>query len=224
MNIQGYYKITIGDKIIRGHNLITFLGESFFLHRMIDNEFNPIEYIVLGNSNIQVKKSDLSLGNETVRKKCVTKADLENKQIYLECSCTTKEIINTSEIGVATDTALISHDIYENISTDFIGNNVDTVEIQYIFDLSTLNTRSDWVKYTQINTGSTDYNIYCVSEENLVKGVIEEDSNGYHAVSSLNDLKTRTGAYYYNVSNKMLFIRTIRTDNPNNYKISIITK
>ena len=223
MNIQGYYRIRIGDKIIRGHNLITKLGESFFLHRMIDNEFQPIQYIVLGNSNIQAKKTDLALGNETVRKKCVTKADLENKQILLECSCTTKEILNTSEIGVATDNVLISHDIYENINADFIGNNVDTVEIQYIFDLRPLHTRSDWVKYTQINEG-TDYNIYCVLEENFVTGVIEEEANGYHAASTLNDLKTRTGAYYYNVSNKMLFVRTIRTDDPNNYKISIITK
>ena len=223
MNIKGYYTIKIGDKIIRGQNLITKLGESFFLHRMIDNEFNPVQYIVLGNSSVRAKKKDISLGNETARKQVVSRVDLANAQIILECTCTAKEIINTTEIGVATDDILISHDIYENIDIEFLGDNVSSADITYIFDLSTLNTRSDWVKYSQINTGGTDYNIYYVYEENLVTGVIEEDSNGYHAVASLNDLKTQNGAYYYDVSSKRLFIRTITPDNPNNYKITIIS-
>ena len=224
MNIKGYYSIKIGDKIIRGHNLITFLGESFFLHRMINNEFEPIQYIVLGNSSVRAKKTDIALGNETARKRCVTRVDLQRKQIILECSCTTKEILNTTEIGVATDDILISHDIYENIDLIFLGDNVDSVEISYIFDLSTLTTRADWIKYSQINEGNTDYNVYYIYEENLVTGVIEEETNGYHTAASLEILKTKNGAYYYDVSSKRLFIRTIRDDNPNNYKISIITK
>ena len=41
MNIKGSYTIQAGNKIIRGNNIITLLGESFFMNRAINNEFNP---------------------------------------------------------------------------------------------------------------------------------------------------------------------------------------
>ena len=72
----------------------------------------------------------MGLGNETVRKKAVKKADIENHSIILTCSCTIEEIEGTSEIGVATDDILISHDIYE-LEEDFINPSVNSVEIKY---------------------------------------------------------------------------------------------
>ena len=80
MNIKGHYTIKCGEKVIRGNNLITLLGESFFMNRSVNNEFEPIQYIVLGTSSIKATKSDVNLGNETVRKKCVSEVNLNAKQ------------------------------------------------------------------------------------------------------------------------------------------------
>lgn len=224
INIKGSYVIQAGKNILRGDNIITLLGESFFLNRAINNEFNPIKYIVLGNSSIQAKRGDISLGNETVRKRCVCEANLEKKQIILTCSCTAKEILGTTEIGVANDDILISHDIYTAINDSFITNDIDSVEITYTFDLSTLAVRGDWKYYTSADSGNTKYNIYYTVEENNVKGVSEADNgNGYKCVKTLNSLKTVTGAYYYDTNNKTLFIRTSNNDNPVNYRILIST-
>ena len=219
MIITGHYTIKAGNHIIHGDNIITLLGESFFLNRAINNEFNPIKYIVLGNSSIQAKKGDISLGNETVRKRCVSEADLNTKQIVLSCSLTAAEILGTSESGVANDEILISHDIYETITTEDITNSVDSIEITYTFDLSTASQRTNWEVQSQT------YNIYYTVEENNVVGVSEDDtSSGYKAVSSISELRTNTGAYFYNTATKTLFIRTTKNDDPNNYKILILTR
>lgn len=128
--ITGEYTITAGEKTYTSKNIITLLGESFFLNRMLNNKLNPIEYIVFGNSRNTPERDDMGLGNETVRKKAVKKADIENHSIILTCSCTIEEIEGTSEIGVATDDILISHDIYE-LEEDFINPSVNSVEIKY---------------------------------------------------------------------------------------------
>lgn len=227
MNIKGSYTIRAGDNIIRGNNLITLLGESFFLNRAINNEFNPISYIVLGNSSIQAMKHDLALGNETCRKKCVCEVNLETKQIRLYCSCTASEILGTTEIGVANDEILISHDIYEVIDDDFMTNDIDSVEITYTFDLATSSVRGNWKHYTSINTGNTNYRIYYTTEENTVIGVTEENTrSGYKNVSSLDTLKSTKGGYFYDINTGTLFIRTTKADDPNGlgYKIVISTR
>ena len=230
INVKGSYVIRAGDNIIRRNNIITLLGESFFLNRAINNEFTPIQYIVFGNSSIQSLKSDIALGNETVRKKCVCEANLETKQIILYCSCTAKEILGTTEIGVANEEILISHDVYEAITDSFITNDIDSVEITYTFDLSTASQRSNWQHYSSIDTTSKKYHIYYTVEENPVVSVSEEVSgvvksiNGYKGLKTLDALKNTTGAYFYNDKTKTLFIRTINNDDPNNYKILIATR
>lgn len=224
MSIHGSYVIKAGDKVIRRNNLITLLGESFFMNRAINNEFDPIKYIVFGNSSIKARKSDFSLGNETVRKRCVCEVNLETKQIILYASCSASEILGTTEIGVANDTVLISHDVYEAINSSFITNTVDSVEITYTFDLSTSGTKSDWKYYS---SGGSGKNIYYTTEENTVVGVTEENTmSGYRAVSSIASLKNTTGAYFYDVKTKTLFIRTTKNDNPNavGYKITVSTR
>lgn len=227
MNIKGSYVIRAGNKIIRGNNIITLLGESFFMNRAINNEFDPLKYIVFGNSSIKARKSDYTLGNETVRKRCVSEVNLETKQIILSCSCSAKEILGTTEIGVANDDILISHDVYEAITDSFITDVIDSVEITYTFDLSTAATRSEWKYYTSGDTGNTKNNIYYTTEENTVIGVTEENTmSGYRAVKSLNSLKTTTGAYFHDVNTNTLFIRTTKNDDPNGvgYKIVISTR
>ncbi len=221
MNIKGHYTIKCGEKVIRGNNLITLLGESFFMNRSVNNEFEPIQYIVLGTSSIKATKSDVNLGNETVRKKCVSEVNLNAKQIILYCSCTASEILGISEIGVANNEILISHDVFEAINEEFITDNIDSVEINYTFDLQSASQRTGWQYYTGRDDDEVN-NIYYIVEETTVTGVTEKDSNsGYRSVNSIDSLKLYTGAYYYDDITDTLFIRTTKNDDPNNYKILI---
>ena len=221
MNIKGHYTIKCGEKIIRGTNLITLLGESFFMNRSVNNEFEPIQYIVLGTSSIKATKSDVNLGNETVRKKCVSEVNLNAKQIILYCSCTASEILGISEIGVANNEILISHDVFEAINEEFITDNIDSVEINYTFDLQSASQRTGWQYYTEGDDEEVN-NIYYIVEETTVTGVTEKDSNsGYRSVNSIDSLKLYTGAYYYDDITDTLFIRTTKNDDPNGYKILI---
>lgn len=221
MNIKGHYTIKCGEKVIRGNNLITLLGESFFMNRSVNNEFEPIQYIVLGTSSIKATKSDVNLGNETVRKKCVSEVNLNAKQIILYCSCTASEILGISEIGVANNEILISHDVFEAINEEFITDNIDSVEINYTFDLQSASQRTGWQYYTGRDDDEVT-NIYYIVEETTVTGVTEKDSNsGYRSVNSIDSLKLYTGAYYYDDITDTLFIRTTKNDDPNNYKILI---
>ena len=221
MNIKGHYTIKCGEKVICGNNLITLLGESFFMNRSVNNEFEPIQYIVLGTSSIKATKSDVNLGNETVRKKCVSEVNLNAKQIILYCSCTASEILGISEIGVANNEILISHDVFEAINEEFITDNIDSVEINYTFDLQSASQRTGWQYYTEGDDEEVN-NIYYIVEETTVTGVTEKDSNsGYRSVNSIDSLKLYTGAYYYDDITDTLFIRTTKNDDPNGYKILI---
>ena len=203
MNIKGHYTIKCGEKVICGNNLITLLGE------------------VLGTSSIKATKSDVNLGNETVRKKCVSEVNLNAKQIILYCSCTASEILGISEIGVANNEILISHDVFEAINEEFITDNIDSVEINYTFDLQSASQRTGWQYYTEGDDEEVN-NIYYIVEETTVTGVTEKDSNsGYRSVNSIDSLKLYTGAYYYDDITDTLFIRTTKNDDPNNYKILI---
>ena len=57
MNLKGSYIFKQEDKIIlEGNNLITLLGESFFMNRAVNQHFEPIKYIMLGSSNARPKK------------------------------------------------------------------------------------------------------------------------------------------------------------------------
>ena len=224
MKIKGFYIIECGNRVHYGENLITLLGESFFLNRAINSQLNPIQYIVLGNSSIKAKKTDTNLGNETVRKQCTRTVDLDKKQIILSCDCTATEVENTSEIGVHTGEILVSHDIYE-LEAGFIDESMDNVRITYIIQLNSLSKRTDFKYYTSADTQSTQYNIYYTTEPNTVIGVNEDNTHsGYHNVDSIDTLKTSNGAYYYDYNNQTLFIRTTGANNPNKYDISIQTE
>ena len=193
------------------------------MNRAVNNEFDPISYILLGNSPFRVAKSDMSLGNETFKKKAIIEVDGNQMQIRLTCSCTLSEIINTCEIGTSNGTVLISHDSYAKITSEDVGDNVDSVEITYIFDFSTSATRTGWLYYSQADTQSTQYNIYYIVEESNVTAV-SDNTNGYHIVDSLESLKSSMGAFYYDKFSKNLYVRTINGDDPNNLSINITTE
>lgn len=210
LGITGSYTISIpiqtmfiNDKIeFTNHNIITQFGESFFLNRWINDAFEPIEYIAVGNGSNQPQKTDLTLGNETSRRKCNCEADLKNKRLVLTTAFKATEMLGTSEIGVFNDKIMISHDRYEKIDDTFLSGAIGEVTIEYRFQLATGSIRRGWKEASQGN------NIFYIPEKNEVIGVFENNTkNGYRRVTQLEDLYTVKGAYYYDTTSQNLYIR-----------------
>ena len=220
MNLKGSYVFKQNDKVfLKGDNIITLLGESFFMNRAVNQHFDPIQYIVLGTSNARPKKTDVSLGNLTVKKQVTSSVDLTNKQIILEATFEAGEVLGTCEIGVASDDILISHDIYEKISSSFLEDNIGEVDVAYSFELTTGSIRKDFNK-----VADKDYT-YWIAEPSLVVGVNEKDTNcGLRCVNSIDEVESTIGSYYYSISTKNLYIHTTRNSNPNLENIIIETK
>ena len=207
-NVKGKYRFIQNGKVIyKGENLITLLGESFFLNRLINNEFEPITHISLGTGNIRPKKSDIELGNKTVEKRVNTSVDLNTKSVILKATFTAREILNTTEIGASNGNILISHDLFSD------------VDVEYMFELSTSSSRTDFEKATGYN------NVYYVAEPSLVVGVLEKSTkSGYICVNSIAAVESTAGAYYYNISNNNLYVHTTTGNNPNIEELSIQTR
>ena len=220
MKIHGRYVFKQQDKIIlEGNNLITLFGESFFMNRAVNQHFEPIKYIMLGSSNARPKKSDISLGNFTVKKQVTSSVDLSNKKIILEATFEASEVLGTCEIGVANDDILISHDIYEKMSSSFLKDSIGEVDVTYSFELTTGSIRKDFNK-----VADKDYT-YWIAEPSLVVGVTEKDTNcGLRYVDSIDDVEATVGSYYYSISTKNLYIHTTRNSDPNLENIIIETK
>lgn len=197
---------------ITKHNLITLLGESFLMNRLINDRLQPIQYIALGKGTARPQKKDTRLGKQTIKKTCNTEVDLTNKQLILSCDFEAKEILDTTEIGVITnDDILITHDLYETITSTILGNSTSSIHLEYNIIFTTGGIRSQWKKST------TQNNILYTYEPNKVVNVIEYNTNsGYVKVNSLNDLKTTKGAYYYDIASKNLYIRTTKNNTLNN--------
>jgi len=220
MKIHGSYVFKQKDKILlTGNNIITLLGESFFMNRAVNQHFDPIQYIVLGSSNSRPKKSDVNLGNLTVKKQVESSVDLTNKKIILKATFEAGEVLGTCEIGVANDDILISHDIYEKMTSTFLEDSIGTVDVEYTFELTTGSIRKDFNK-----VADKDYT-YWIAEPSLVVGVTEKDTNcGLRSVSSIDEVESVIGSYYYSISTKNLYIHTTRNSNPNLENIIIETK
>ena len=220
MKLKGSYVFKQNDKILlKGENLITLLGESFFMNRAVNQHFEPIQYIVLGTSNARPRKSDVSLGNLTVKKQVVSSVDLINKKIILEATFEAGEVLGTCEIGVANDEVLISHDIYEKMSNTFLEDSIGDVDVTYTFEVTTGSIRKDFSK-----VADKDYT-YWIAEPSLVVGVSEKDTNcGLRYVNSIEEVESTIGSYYYSISTKNLYIHTTRNSNPNLENIIIETK
>lgn len=227
INVKGTYTFEIpintmflNTKLkIHGENLITLFGASFFMHRWIDNEFEPLKYIVIGKGTKRPLITDEKLGSETCRKLCKTNVNLNTKTLELSCNFTSKEILDTTEIGVANDKILISHDLYQTLSSDIIGSLTTTVNLTYNFHLTTGSLRTSWKKSTQYN------NLYYVYEPTKVNGVIEYNTgSGYVRKNNPAQVVQNKGSYYYDTTNKNLYIRTSDDTHPDNNEIIIQTK
>ena len=220
MKLRGSYVFKQNNKVIlKGNNLITLLGESFFMNRAVNQHFEPIKYILLGSSNARPKKTDVSLGNLTVKKQVTSSVDLTNKKIILEATFEAGEVLGTCEIGVANDDILISHDIYEKMTSTFLEDSIGEVDVTYTFELTTGSIRKDFNK-----VADKDYT-YWIAEPSMVVGVTEKDTNsGLRVVSSIADVESNVGSYYYSIQTKNLYIHTTRSSNPNLENIIIETK
>ena len=227
MNICGEYTITIpvqgmflnSELKIRNTNIITLLGEAFFLTRMINDEHDPIRYIVLGNASNKPRKADISLGNETIRRKCSRNIDLKNKKIILTANFTVKEIYGTSEIGVMNGSVLISHDVYEKLDDAILAPNSGDIEVEYTFNLSTGNFKTGWVIAEDTNNL-----VYYVVEPNNVVMLYEEGGFGYKKVNTKLAVRNTPGSYYYDSNLRNLYVRTIDDSNPNTHDIVVQTR
>ena len=220
MKLRGSYVFKQNGKILlEGNNLITLLGESFFMNRAVNQHFEPIKYILLGSSNARPKKTDVNLGNLTVKKQVTSSVDLTNKKIILEATFEAGEVLGTCEIGVANDDILISHDIYEKMTSAFLEDSIGEVDVTYTFELTTGSIRKDFNK-----VANKDYT-YWIAEPSMVVGVTEKDTNsGLRVVSSIADVESNVGSYYYSIQTKNLYIHTTRNSNPNLENIIIETK
>lgn len=202
-NIIGYYKIKQENTVLyQSGNLITLLGESFFLNRCINNSLNPMKYIVLGNSETIPLKSDEKLGNEKFRRTCNREVDLNNKRIRLTASFSSDEIVGITEIGVANDSFLISHDTFHEIESDLLVNPIGSVDIEYSFQFSTGTLRQNWIKVPNL------INTYSIFEPSLVIGVIEKDSGtGYRKLGTIQKVDEIDCSYYYDINTSNLYVQ-----------------
>ncbi|MDO5849324.1 MAG: hypothetical protein Q4P18_07300 [Methanobrevibacter sp.] len=198
--IKGEYEITQnGKSIIRSTNLITQIGESFFLNRWVNDEFDSINRIMLGKGTTRPLKSDSALGNLTTIKQSKYSIDLKNKKIILSCDCKPSEILGTSEIGVGNGEILVSHDIYETITEELLENDTSSnVHIDYAFNLVTGSLRSNWILS---NNGESTYYVY---EPNEIIGVVV-NGKSFEAKNSLGELVF--GSFFYDRNSKNLYIK-----------------
>ncbi|MBO6275396.1 MAG: hypothetical protein J6M91_07675 [Methanobrevibacter sp.] len=186
------------------------------MNRCINDAFNPISYILVGNGKNTPSKDDVILGNETSRCKCSCTADLNSKCLILTGKFKAKEIIGTSEIGVANDKILISHDSYPKFTDDSLTGFSGDVNVEYRFQFTTGYERNEF-------TESTTEGIYYIYEESPVVGVIENGDSGYRKVNSLETLISVRGSYYYDYESQNLYIHPFDS-NSLNHEIIIQTR
>lgn len=221
INIKGEYSFHQGDRLIlHGENLITLIGESFFMNRWINDEFTPITKILLGKGTGRPRKTDTKLGKLSLTKDVKGKVDLTNKRLTLTVDLTASEVLGTSEIGVSNGDVLISRDIYEKISEDVLQQDTTSmIHLTYNFNLTTGGLRSNWKQSKE------DSSIYYIYEPANVTGVIEVDSgNGYVRRASIDEIKDAEGTYYYSTSSKNLYINPATDGDVNDEKIIVQTK
>lgn len=213
MNIQGTYTINIPittmflnkTLTLHRHNIITEFGESFFLHRAIDNQFEPIQNILLGNGTTTPRRTNTKLTNQRYSKKPVCTIDNKNKQIKLTANFTITQLLETTEIGVSTynqskKEVLISHDVFQQLDTSVFTGISGDVTIEYIYQFTTTYQKNNWTLYDENNM------IYYTGEENRVITVFENNI-GYREVSEIGSIGNTPGVFYYDNLNKILYIR-----------------
>lgn len=204
MNVKGNYTITLNfcnmfnnmQLEIKRENLITYAGESFFLNRWRDNKFQPINQIVLGNSEIKPLKNDTKLGNQILSVNPNIRIDLNNMQLILTANIEPSKILGICEIGVMNgDNKLISHDTFTQLTADVLGAS-SNVQLEYCFNLESGHTVLEWTP--------SRHNIYYTQVSSEVKGVYDDKGNGYRKKEDLDSLDEY--CYYYSTTTQRVYV------------------
>lgn len=221
---------------ISNKNMITLLGESFFLNRCINDLFNPIQYVCIGSGINAPQKLDDKLGNETKRNTCIQEVDLDNKCLVLTTSFMVEDLIGATEIGVLTTNlngkeVLISRDVFSNveISESLMYGVTGSVSLEYLFYFSTSQFKSGWAKY------GNDKNVYWVFEPNEVMRIYDNTTQyGLRKVNSVAQVQDTKNSYYHDTkSTNNLYIhlyhqdiagKVTYADNPNTHDILVENK
>lgn len=235
MHFKGKYKINIplmgmfiNKKItVFNDNIVTLLGESFFLNRAINDELNPIQYICLGNNSNRARKKDISLGNEIIRKKCIKTVDLDKKRIQLTASFQAKEISGTREIGVSNGDILITHDVYNESVDDLLTATTGEITIDYFIELSSGAIRStEWAPVS-----GKDNTYYLVEPNNVVEVIENNTGSGYSRIrpmatlsGTLKEVDDTKSSFYYDTNSKNLYIHTSDNLPPSTKEIIVFTR
>lgn len=206
MRIKGKYKITINCKdyeIVRyGENLITLLGQSYFLNRWKDNTLEPIGRLCFGKSSRAPDKQDQDLGNQTYQVQPKMSVNLLENSLNMSATLNPEQLIGVCEIGVKTgDDLLISRDVFKPFTADILGAS-SSINIDYQYVIETGDVHSDWTPYTQ------KQGVYYTSTKNIVTGVSDENGNGYIKKDSIDEL-TQAGTYYYSNTAQKVYINPI---------------
>jgi hypothetical protein len=190
--------------------MITTLGRSLLMNRVVNDRMKAITYIALGKGTNTPSRQDLKLGKETIRKLVDYTVDIENNVLIFEASFTAKEILNTTEIGIFTDDeVLVSRDVYETVTDNILEDTTSSININYRIYFNTGATHSKWL------TSTTSDDILYRFENNPVISVREINTDtGYLRVDSLEDLNDLAKAgYFYDVISRNLYIKTSDCDN-----------
>lgn len=206
MRIKGKYKFTThnGDyKITRyGENLITLLGQSYFLNRWKDNLLEPIDKLCFGKSSRAPDKQDQDLGNQTYQVQPKMSVNLLENSLNMSATLNPEQLIGVCEIGVKTaDNILVSRDVFKPFTADILGAS-SSINIDYQYVIETGDVHSDWTPYTQ------KQGVYYTSTKNIVTGVFDENGNGYIKKNSIDEL-TEAGTYYYSNTAQKVYIKPV---------------
>lgn len=192
--------------------IITTLGHSQIMNRLVNDRMKPATYIALGKGTNNPSRQDLKLGKETVRKLADYTVDIENNVLIFKAGFTAKEVLNTTEIGLFTeDDILVSRDVYQTVTDDILEDTTSTINIEYriIFDVGGV--------HKQWYTSSIEDTILYRFENNPVIGVRELNTDtGYIRANSLQEMQGQAKArYYYDVTTRNLYIKTSDLDTIN---------
>ena len=204
---------------ITHHNIITEFGESFFLHRCVDDYFEPIQSIILGNGTRHPKRTDTKLGNKRYSKKCVCNTENNKKQVVLTANFTVEQVLESTEIGVSTlnrnkEEILISHDVFDEFDSTVFAGITGDVSVEYIYQFTTTYQKNNWTLFDETNM------VYYAYEENNVITVFENNI-GYREVSDIPSVGNTPGVFFYDSVSKILYIRPISDVNTSDIIIQI---
>ena len=220
MNLEVHGEYTFKDEngkiLLHKSNLITNIGEEYFLERWITNTSDILNVVSVGKGSNPPNKNDTDLQLTFARTTPNKSIDYVNNQIILEASFKASSINKTTEIGVFTNgktPRLLSRDVHEPISIPADSN----ITIEYTFTIGNSMIKTEWAKY------KTEYaNVYTTTEPNEVLGVEEKDTgSGYVKVHGLDNVNLNDASYYWSSTNKALYIHTSDNDTPNNHTINV---